>query len=326
MADYNDTHRAFLQVFLARGTLTYETAKPILAAILTAADPSRETMPNDVTPQDFSDYITSLNTAVSPFDFEIRSTVPQNPYPLPDAGPSDRVYALVNTTSDPITQLATTHTPDEIAFLKRVLDHMFETANSRRTEVYAVSPTDALRLSKAPASSQSEGSANAGLTKSEAERCLESLVAEGWLEQSKKGFYRLSPRALMELRTWLVETYNGPQEEGSEEEEEEEETVERVKRCQGCREIVIVGQRCVDLECGVRMHDFCARNALRAAGGGRGGDKCPGCGKGWTGEVLVGEKAAVRGRASGASSMNGAPRRSSGAASATAEASEEEEE
>ncbi len=30
---YGDTHRAFLQAFMSRGTLTMEEAKPILAAI-----------------------------------------------------------------------------------------------------------------------------------------------------------------------------------------------------------------------------------------------------------------------------------------------------
>lgn len=35
-AQYNDTNRAFLQAFLARSTLTFEQAKPILAAIFTA--------------------------------------------------------------------------------------------------------------------------------------------------------------------------------------------------------------------------------------------------------------------------------------------------
>ena len=32
---YNDSNRAFLQAFLARNTMTYEEAKPILAAIFT---------------------------------------------------------------------------------------------------------------------------------------------------------------------------------------------------------------------------------------------------------------------------------------------------
>lgn len=33
---YDDSHRAFLQVLLAKSTITFEDAKPILAAIFTA--------------------------------------------------------------------------------------------------------------------------------------------------------------------------------------------------------------------------------------------------------------------------------------------------
>lgn len=34
--EYNDSNRAFLQAFLARGTLTFKEARPILSAIFTA--------------------------------------------------------------------------------------------------------------------------------------------------------------------------------------------------------------------------------------------------------------------------------------------------
>ena len=84
---------------------------------------------------------------------------------------------------------------------------------------------------------QMQASASQGLTKSEAERVLASLVAEGWFELSKGGYYSLSPRALMELRGWLIETYNeGEEEEGS----EDEERVDRIKLCQACKEIVTI--------------------------------------------------------------------------------------
>lgn len=33
---YNDSNRAFLQAFMARSTLTFDEAKPVLAAIFTA--------------------------------------------------------------------------------------------------------------------------------------------------------------------------------------------------------------------------------------------------------------------------------------------------
>lgn len=35
---YNNSHRAFLQAFLARSVMTFEEAQPILAAILSARD------------------------------------------------------------------------------------------------------------------------------------------------------------------------------------------------------------------------------------------------------------------------------------------------
>lgn len=38
---YNDSNRAFLQAFLARGTLTLKQAKPILAAIFTVQEGRR---------------------------------------------------------------------------------------------------------------------------------------------------------------------------------------------------------------------------------------------------------------------------------------------
>ena len=34
-AEWNDSHRAFLQTFMARSTLTFEEVKPILSAIST---------------------------------------------------------------------------------------------------------------------------------------------------------------------------------------------------------------------------------------------------------------------------------------------------
>ena len=251
-AEYNNTHRAFLQVFLAKGTLTFEQARPILANILTAngkiishvkqvpilttaENDERETLPNDITEPDFNNYITALNTAISPFDLEVRSSLSQHD--------RTRIFALVNTTSDPITQLATIHSADEISFLKRVLDAMFETYNTARAEVMAITSLQALKLSRPPATAvqmtqdgeQTQGAGSQGLTKAEAERMLESLVAEGWFELSRKGYYSLSPRALMELRGWLIETYNEA-DEGS----EDEERVDRVKMCHACREIVTV--------------------------------------------------------------------------------------
>ena len=249
-AHYNNSHRAFLQVFLAKSTLTFEQAKPIIAEILsvhgipycsplsarlktkTTFLEDREVLTNDITEADFNNYIATCNSAISPFDLEIRRVVSQH----------DRtaIFCLINTTSDSITQLATTHTADEISYLKRLLDAMFETYNTAREEILAITSLQALKLNRAPAAAQTsdgeptQGSTNQGLTKMEAERMLESLVAEGWFELSENGYYSLSPRALAELRGWLLDTYN----EEDDEEDDDEEAIQRIKLCQACKEIV----------------------------------------------------------------------------------------
>jgi hypothetical protein len=162
------------------------------------------------------------NAAISPFDLEIRDTLSQHD--------RTRIYALVNVSSDSITQLATTHTPDEIAFVKRCLDAMFETNNTHRSEVLAVKSSEALRLAKAPAThtqdpEATQGASSQSLTMMQAQRMLKAMVDEGWFEVSKKDFYTLTPRALMELRGWLVETYN-------------DEDDERIKNCSACKAII----------------------------------------------------------------------------------------
>jgi hypothetical protein len=177
-------------------------------------------------------------------DLEIRSTRSQHD--------RTQLYALVNTASDAPTQLATTHSPDEIAFVKRVLDAMFETHNTRGKEVMAVTGMQAARLAKPPAGArgslggdgeegaQTQGSAGHGLTIAQAERVMADMVAEGWFEKSRAGYFSLSPRALMELRGWLKDMYNEPVGEG-----EEEEGLVRVRDCEACREIVTVVSCCI---------------------------------------------------------------------------------
>ncbi|KAI2228806.1 hypothetical protein LOZ12_003421 [Ophidiomyces ophidiicola] len=191
--------------------MTFEEAKPILAAIMSVKD-GREIRGQDVTQADLSNYISSVNSAISPFDFEIRSTIHQTSH--------TRFYALVNTTSDPLIQLATTYTADEIAYVKRLLDAMFETNNTMREEVMVVSAMKAVQLARIPNSSsrrESQAATQGGvaqqLSMREAEEMLKRLINEGWLEKTRKGNYGLTPRALMELRTWLVESYNDADEE-----------------------------------------------------------------------------------------------------------------
>ncbi|KAI4227119.1 MAG: hypothetical protein L6R40_008224 [Gallowayella cf. fulva] len=119
---------------------------------------------------------------------------------------------------------------------------MFETYNTPRHEIMAITSMQAVRLHKAPDTgrretqdgSATQGNATQGLKMVEAERMLKTLVDEAWFEKSKRGYYSLSPRALMELRGWLIESYNDI----DDEDEEDEERPPRIKQCIACKEIV----------------------------------------------------------------------------------------
>lgn len=277
--EYRDGNRAFLQAILAKGTITYEEARPILAEILSADGGSdNESGPGDVTEEVFRHYIDVAARAVSHFDFEIRSTVHQET--------AQRIYALVNTHSDPQTQLATTYNPEELSFIKRVLDAMFDKYNSPRMEVLAITEMQAIKLARPsrrqnhedPEAQTQTTAVDRGLKHSEVESVLDSLVGGGWFEKSEEGFFRLSPRALLELRPWLIESFNdsdlGPDD------------WQRIKFCEACRDIVTVGLRCPEVDCNVRLHDICEDAFWRTVRG----TKCPKCSTEWTRKRYIGER------------------------------------
>lgn len=375
---YTHAHRALLQSFLSRTTHTTTTLRPALASILSIHE-QRQLLENDITDPDITSHIAVINASISQYDLEIRQQQTQHDHQTnyaddDDEVPNDdrrrrvRVFALVNTTSDPIAQLATLRTPDEIAYLLRVLDCMFETQNSPTgrggREIMAVGQMQALQLYKAtPQSAQRRSSgfvngnsnnpeqaaAGKSLTMGEAEKVLNGLVDEGWLEtvaapaERSSRYYILSPRALMELKGWLVETYNEPpsesappsEDEASDFEAERARTrgVERIKKCAACQEIVVSGQRCGERKCGGRLHDACTGSFWRSQ---RGERTCPQCRREWSGVDFVGVRAVpgagrssmVNGhRASGAPGSSRDARRSSGMSRAeTVEVDDDENE
>jgi non-structural maintenance of chromosomes element 1 len=228
---YTDANRAFLQAFLARSVLTLETAKPIIAACSSFQE-RREILPQDVTVEDLNDYIADANRRLSPLDLEIRSTFHQQT--------RERIYALVNTISDPLTQLATTYSADEIAFVKNLLDAMFDGQNNKgKREAMCISGIDAINVGR-PQRRRENVDGDEQVTQHTAgilngkdvETMLHKLLDEGWLEKSRAGFYSLSPRALMELKGWLVDTYNDEDDEGNKR--------EKIKFCHACKEIITV--------------------------------------------------------------------------------------
>ncbi|KAH6895286.1 Nse1 non-SMC component of SMC5-6 complex-domain-containing protein [Thelonectria olida] len=311
---FTDANRAFLQAIMARGTITFEESRPILSAIYNADQAEKDCRPEMIGETEFQNFIDVASAASSMFDFEIRSTVHQVT--------KQRIYALVNTTSDPQTQLATTYSPDELSFINRVLDTMFDKHNSPRQEVLAITEMQAIKVARPdrrqstqvdPDTSSTQTPADKGLKHSEVETVLAGLVEAGWFERSRGSYYTLSPRALLELRPWLIETYNDPDAAVDE--------WQRIKFCEACKDIVTIGLRCREPECTFRIHDICEDAFWRT----RKDKKCPKCSNEWTGDKYVGERA-VRGSGGqrGGQSRGGASRRST-ANEAIPEDSEEED-
>lgn len=315
---WTNAHRAFLQALMSRGTLTFREAKPIMAAIFAANGGSDNA--NDITEDNFREIMHKLRAAVAPLDYDIRSTAHQQT--------REQIWAMINAHSDPATQLATSRNPDEMAFIKRVLDAMFETYNTQRLEVMAVTAAQARQCARPPrreqqnaeddedaAPPQQTQAPDRGLKHSEIERLLPSMVDEGWFEQSHEGYYSLSARTLLELKTWLIEAYNDP--------DAGHEAWQRIKFCGACKDIVTVGQRCPERDCNVRLHDICADAFWRTK---RAGQICPKCETAWTGTNYVGERAVTKTAAAQRRRPKKASRRSNGNSSVANDAVDEEEE
>lgn len=293
---FTDANRAFLQAILARGSITYEESRPILSAIYNADREDKSCRPSMISEEIFNDFIEVASAAVSMFDFEIRSTVHQVT--------KKRIYAFVNTTSDPQTQLATTYSPDELSFIKRVLDLMFDKFNSPRAEVLAITEMQAIKVARPDRrrSAQVDGDSSAtqtpadkGLKHSEVEKMLTSLVEAGWFERSRGSYYTLSARALLELRPWLIETYNDPDAPADE--------WQRIKSCEACKDILTVGLRCDEPNCIFRLHNMCEEGFWRT----RRDKKCPKCSTAWSGNRYVGERVVNRPRGQGRPSTTNQP-------------------
>jgi hypothetical protein len=149
-AGYHDANRAFIQAFMARGTLTFREAQKLLAAIRSASNPSDAPTPaQSITMSDFENVLRTAREAVEPLDFDIRNTRDQV------RGGGERVWAFINAHSDPATQMATARSPDEVAYVKRLLDAMFDTYNTPRMEVMAVDEGQAIRVCRPAARRES---------------------------------------------------------------------------------------------------------------------------------------------------------------------------
>lgn len=118
---------------------------------------------------------------------------------------------------------------------------MFDTNNTRFCEGMAISSIQAIQHAKAPSSDRrqsqnpatqaTQGGAAQSLSMTQAEAVMKNLVEEGWMEKSRGGYLSLAPRALMELRGWLISTYN---------DDPDSPRGGRIKFCAACKDIITV--------------------------------------------------------------------------------------
>jgi Nse1 non-SMC component of SMC5-6 complex len=135
-----------------------------------------------------------------------------------------RANNQVNTTSDAFTQLATMHSPSEIAYMRALLVAIFDSANSVHEEVFAIRSSEAINLTSTP---------GVGLTKTAGEATIDAFIHDGWLVKSRAGFITVSERALMELRGYLLETF-ADDADG----EEQQPRTTSIRTCRACQEII----------------------------------------------------------------------------------------
>jgi len=267
-AELTELHHLFIHAMLLRRAAPYEKWLAIWKK-------SAGITGTRVSDNEFAQFYGEINDRIAPFGFSIDILSDEGIGPIDldqlesDANNGQRIrtkrwMAFVNTRSDDTAKLGTDFNPNEIALYKKIVDRIILSTNYR----YCLSYHDCLRLTS---------TLQANIKKSEAEKLLTVLVEKGWLSKSKTGYYSLSIRSKLELKSYIDENYN-----------EED----RPPRCAACREIVMRGFKCPNSECPKAMHVTCIINQNRQA------HICPSCKSPFNYGVKIGEDAPKgRGRA-----------------------------
>ncbi|KAI7827502.1 DNA repair protein Nse1 [Gamsiella multidivaricata] len=242
---FTNTHRLFLQAAISRRLMTQAAALNVYSQICNVTE---EQFDQD----QFQDFITQLNEGLNNVELEFRQAQ--------DEISGEAVVALTNTNGQKIAQVATGYSPTELEYFKHLLDAIIMADD----EAFCISSTAALH--EAGKLKNKENKALA-IPKREAENLLDRFVADKWFIRSAAGAYSLSMRSLLELQTYLKETYG-----------------DQVQECTLCMEIITKGQRCEVAACSSRLHHHCASQYFKNMSN----PVCPTCHSAWPGRVLIG--------------------------------------
>ncbi|KAI0093959.1 Nse1 non-SMC component of SMC5-6 complex-domain-containing protein [Irpex rosettiformis] len=249
MVSSSDVMRLFLQGIMSRRMVTEKTARKLWQKCIEAVNSVDENLnvPYNDDRKYWDDWVNKVTEALNPLDLEFAH--------VHDEFSGEHVYGIVNRNGDEVAQLATEYTAIEIKYFKALLDQIMLASN----ESYCVSSLVALREVKF---------VDKSISKTHAEKLLNSFVARGWLVRSRKGRYSLSTRTILELQTYLKANFD-----------------DSVHECTICFEMVTRGFACTVQNCQTRLHSRCYSTYRRTR------NACPTCKAPWASdEQGTGEK------------------------------------
>lgn len=229
MIHYNDAHRLFLQTFVAKKLLSERDTEQIYEKI-------RKRLGMDSEVDLLNEFIKTINKELVPLYLEIRAGRAE------DSG--QKYFALVNSLEDEPSKLATDFNPQEIEFIKKVIEAIVVSP-----EGFA-SSTDLLNLCH---------TLTKKLTANASQDLLNLLSSKNWLCE-KKGQVSLGPRSVIELGQYLENKFK-----------------EHITVCQMCHTIVVMGDICN--HCDVKIHKYCIETRFEGLSADK--KKCPACKKTW---------------------------------------------
>ncbi|KAG9017085.1 hypothetical protein FRB90_001815 [Tulasnella sp. 427] len=177
--------KLFLQAMMTRRIVSEKLAMELWRA---SVDAVRKVEPNVEALQEWGPFLGNVKHLLDPLGLDIKGTV------IEDTG--EKALILVNLVRDEIAQLATAYTATEITFFKQIVELIVMAPNESYSAGEITCLKEGLQL---PAGMK--------VPLRHATKLLGSFAANGWLHKSKRSRYSLGPRAVVELRGYLTETY-----------------------------------------------------------------------------------------------------------------------
>ncbi|XP_029433367.1 non-structural maintenance of chromosomes element 1 homolog isoform X2 [Rhinatrema bivittatum] len=228
-----DSHRRFLQVLMSHGILEGSEVRTLHRHCCEA---HKVHYAHDK----LDDFVSVINVQLQSLFMQIRKGMAE------DDG--RQYYALVNLAETEITKMATDYAENELELFRKTMDLIIQSDNGFASSTSILNLSDQLQTKK--------------MKKKEAEQVLQSFVQDKWL--SEEGEYTLSTRCLMEMESYLCNTYQ-----------------DMVSKCNLCGTIAIQRQICET--CGIQIHLACVATYFK----GQSEPHCPNCNEFWPYEIPV---------------------------------------